>query len=141
MRTMLLITALAVAVPDRPDPRPSDIKPLQERMLGEWLQVKRVLGGNEQPNDGLGLAITRETIQHIHHVNGMKDAGHSFSYTIDTAKNPAVITFRDSGYIGILKVEGDLLTFCYCSQGQPPADFVSPPNSPNTLVQATRIRK
>ena len=73
-------------------------------------------------------------------VNGVKQPSHVFTYSLDTTKNPAVISFRESGYEGIVKIEGDLLTICY-SQPQPPQQFASPVDSPITLIQARRIKK
>jgi uncharacterized protein (TIGR03067 family) len=145
MRALMLIAFLAIAVPDREDPTPKEKRPLQEQLVGDWMQVKRVVGGREDPSpNALSLAITRETLQHVPLVNGVKQPGESvFKYSLDTTKNPAVISFRDSQYEGILKIEGDLLTICYSGHGepQPPQQFGSPIDSAITLIQATRIKK
>jgi uncharacterized protein (TIGR03067 family) len=144
MRAFLMIAVLAVAVPDRPDPTPKQTPSLPEQMLGEWQLVKHVVAGNDVPElNGLLMVFGRESMQHVHLRNGMRQPGGTFPYTLDVNKNPAVIDFRSSKFIGIIKVEGDLLTICFARNGesQPPAEFVSQPSTSTTLLQATRLRK
>ena len=144
MRAILMIAVFAIAAPDRPDPTPKVSRPVQEQILGDWLQVKRVIGGNEQPNPNeLTMTVTPMNIQHVHLRNGAKEPGFMFPYSLDTTKNPVVISFRASQYEGILKIEGDLLTICYSPAGEPqrPSGFASPPNTRITLLQLTRIKQ
>jgi uncharacterized protein (TIGR03067 family) len=141
---LLLIAVLSLAAPNREDPTPKEAKSLHEQLIGDWLQVKRVIGGTDQPNlNNLTLVFTRESLQHVHVVNGLKKPGPSFSYSLDVTKAPAVISFRTSKFEGILKIEGDILTICYSQMGasRPPGQFLSTANPPTTLLQATRIRK
>lgn len=49
MRTLFMVTMLATAVPDRPDLSPTDNRPLQEKIRGEWQMVNSVI--NAQPQD------------------------------------------------------------------------------------------
>ena len=145
MCTVLIFAVLAIAVPDRPDPTPKQAPPpLPEQIIGEWQLVKHVIAGNDIPElNGLLMVFGRENMQHVHLRNGMRQPGGTFPYTLDATKSPAVIEFRSSKFIGIIKVEGDLLTICFARSGdlRPPSDFVSQPNASTTLLQATRLKK
>ena|ERR1019366_3023203 len=144
MHAALMFTCLTIAVPDRQDPTPKQADPLPERILGDWKLVKHVISGNDIPDmNNLVMAFERDKMQHVYLRNGMRDAGGTFPYTLDATKNPAVIDFRSSNYIGIIKVDGELMTICFARIGTtvPPTEFVSRTDNGTTLLQATRIRK
>lgn len=143
MRALLIVTAFALAVPDRPDPSPLRSRPLPEDILGEWQVIKHHTGGRDDNRNNLIWVFTKESMQHVYAEDVGKRPASTFSYKLDALKSPAVIVFPASKFAGILKVEGDLLTIClHGSQiDQPPPEFASPPNTQITLLQLTRIKK
>jgi uncharacterized protein (TIGR03067 family) len=144
MYAVLMFTCLAIAVPDRQDPTPKQADPLPQQIFGEWKLVKHVIAGNDigSLND-LVMVFDRDKMQHVHVRADRRDAGGTFPYTLDANRNPAVIDFRAARYIGIIKLDGDLLTICFAEVGTtvPPTEFVSRSDNRTTLLQATRMRK
>ncbi len=62
MRSLLVLTLFAVAVPDRPDPSPkTKAPPIQQMILGDWQLVNSVIGGNSDGRTGSQDAILRFT--------------------------------------------------------------------------------
>jgi uncharacterized protein (TIGR03067 family) len=144
MYAVLMFTCLAIAVPDRQDPAPRQADPLPEQIRGDWKLVKHVIAGNNvHEMNNLVMAFERDKMQHVYLRDGRRDPGGTFPYKLDTNRNPAVIDFRAANYIGIIKVEGDIMTICFArvSTAVPPTEFVSRSDTGTTLLQATRIRK
>jgi uncharacterized protein (TIGR03067 family) len=143
MRAFLLVPLIAIAVPDRPNPSPQDTRPTQERLLGQWLMIKRVTNGKDDPNlANLTLVFSNDKMEHV--TLGQTNAMATFPYTLDVGKNPAVIEFTQSGRIaGLLRIEGETLTICLemTGQGKLPASFDSPIGSSHSLLQLKRVRK
>jgi uncharacterized protein (TIGR03067 family) len=69
------------------------------------------------------------------------------NYTVDTTKNPAHIDivgtegeFKGKVALGLIKVDGDMLTMCYVMPGgERPGGLTSPPGSRVTLLVMQRI--
>ena len=143
MRALLIFAVFAVAAPDRPDPSPMQRKPLPEDILGEWQVIKHHTGGRDDNRNNLMWVFTKDTMQHVNLENGIKRPASTFPYTLDATKSPAVLVFPASKFAGILKVEGDLMTVCLHGSptNTPPPEFASPPNTPITLLQLTRVKR
>lgn len=152
MHAVFLIALLAVAAPNREDPTPKETtKPLQEQILGDWQLVKRVLGGNDNPNDRIGgiVSITSKTLQFRDKDQAAPEE--ETLYHLDVFKKPATIDLtptRNNGagnmiVRGIVKIENDTLTICFSfgGKGERPTEFTSPAQSTTALIQFTRIKK
>jgi len=144
MRCLLMFAVLAAAVPDRPDPTPNEARPLQEQLQGEWQVVAALTGGKPiatlKPGEavfifaGDRLTIRRPTLENI------------YEFTIDATPNPAAIKVRSkkiagkdvdgAPVIGIIKIEGDLLSICL----RPVNGFASTPETKATLWQVKRAK-
>ena len=117
MRALLLIAVAAVAVPDRPAPTPKEkAKPLAEQVLGKWLLVKHTLSGQDKKADGSIIVFTPTELEM--HDKGQRTPEQDASYQLDAGKKPAAIDIvpKQDGTMkieGILKVEGNTLTFCF----------------------------
>jgi uncharacterized protein (TIGR03067 family) len=140
---VLMSAVLIVAVPDRQDPTPKQADPLMQQILGEWRLVKHVIDGREIGLNDVVIVFGGDTMQRIYLRDGRPDPGSTHPYTLEAARNPAVIEFPSTKYIAIIKVEGDLLTICFAKSGDtvPPAEFVSTAETATTLMRAVRIRK
>ena len=144
MRGAFVIAVLAFAVPDRPDPSPRTEAPsLQTQLIGEWLLVKNIVSGTEAPPDGLTMVFTAEALQQVYDRNGMRTPAGSYKYILDVTRSPARISFPQTKYEGIVKIEGETLTICFATAGspEPPTQFASLPNSSTIILQAKRIAK
>ena len=144
MRAALMIIVLGIAVPDRPDPIPKEARPLQEQLQGEWRVVAALTGGKPiatlKPSEavfvfaGDRLTIRRPTLVNI------------YEFTINATPNPAAIRVRSkkiagkdvdgAPVIGIIKIEGDLLSICL----RPVNGFASTPETKATLWQVKRAK-
>lgn len=150
MRSLLLLTLLAVAVPDREDPTPkSKAKPIQQQILGEWQLVGTVIGGNpdrRKDDRGAVLTFTASEIQIAE--NGKRQENDDAVYTLDATRKPVAIDITpkrggERKIEGILKVEGDQLVLCFPHGGgaMRPTDFVSAPQSQVAVMHFKRIKK
>lgn len=149
MRAALLFAALAVAVPDRPNPTPKVEPAAPEPQLGEWRLDKFDVGGGPGPaltdNSARILHFTRTEV--LVSVNGQPQPNDSTTYTIDWSKKPAAIDIfgKMNGNMkkmeGIVKVEGDQLTMCLNLDGSRPTDFVSAPGKLTAVMYLKRVKK
>jgi uncharacterized protein (TIGR03067 family) len=143
MRSLLLVPLMMIAVPDRPNPLPQDARPTHERLLGQWLMIKRVTNGKDDPNlANLTLVFAKDKMEHV--TLGQTNMSATFPYTLDVGKDPAVIEFPQSARIaGLLKIEGETLTICLemSGQGKLPPGFDSPVGSTHSLLRLTRVKK
>ena len=121
MRSLLLISLLAVAVPDREDPTPKDKpKPVQEQILGDWL-CEKVGGANVAQNSVMVFRITPSETVFL--VNGQPSIGDGLTatYSLDATKNPIAIDFmprqRGGKMPGIMMLDGDTLTLGWRTSG------------------------
>jgi len=133
MRLMLLLTVMAVAVPDRQPvgPAPMSTKP-QDRILGLWFYENRAIGQVAPPNRiDLGIQFLPEG-ETVFMVNGKPSPqdGLTAKVVIDWTQNPVAIDFipKRGGHkmLGILKLEGDnLIMAIRTNEGPRPTNFTS----------------
>ena len=125
MRTIMLV-ALFVALPDRPDPTPREKPKLpHEMLLGDW----GVDGGTNAAS--IWRIMPTEAIW----ISGgvpMDGNGLTATYTIDWTKNPVTINLNPKrggvAMPGILRLEGDRLIMALnTGGGQRPAQFENAP--------------
>jgi uncharacterized protein (TIGR03067 family) len=144
MRGMLVIALLVMLAPDRPDPSPKPETPaLGKQLFGEWQLVKNVVAGAEAAPDGLTMVFTAEALQQVDNRNGLRTALGSYKFVLDATRNPARISFPQTKYEGIIKIEGDILTICFANAGssEPPAQFASTAGSGAIILEARRLKK
>jgi uncharacterized protein (TIGR03067 family) len=148
MRAVLMFAVLAVAVPDRPRPVPTNENSLQEQPFGAWQVAKITLGIMDMPNipEKPMLVFLRGEIQV--HENGQRKMQDDTAYVLDETKKPAAIDIipkrqGEKKLEGILKLEGDVLTMCMSvdGSGNRPMEFRSDPNLKAVLFQLRRVKK
>jgi len=148
MRAILLMAALVVAVPDRPNPTPKDAaKPIAEQLVGEWRLVSGVYGGTEKKEaDGTTMTFTPTEIHIIEKGQGRRQE--DATYRLDDKRKPVGIDIMpkqmgNQKIEGILKIEGDMLTLCFAhgGRGDRPLDFASLKDTRVALLLFQRIKK
>ncbi len=146
MRTLLMVSVLVIAVPDRPNRNPTDSRPLAEKLQGEWLMVHSVLGGTAKDYSAGGGATYSFTATQLFTRNPKQPEPVPFGIALDTTKNPAHILFlagageTKTPYPGIFNIEGDILTLCFTRAvgGARPAEFASSTETPQTALYRFR---
>ena len=143
MRALFMISILAIAVPDRPDPTPKETIPIMQQLPGEWKILSANIGGKPhaglKPGDIFHFDSEKMTIRFAGNRQEI------YFFTLDPTKSPAVFDFRfgsaknGSQSLGILKIEGDVLSLCFDNAVRP-KEFASNVNTGTQLWQMTRIR-
>ncbi len=147
MRILLMLTAIVVAVPDRPDSTKKPGKPIQEQIIGEWQVTKAVRGGRDEMDKKEAVLIFgKDTIQIRE--DGKIQPRDNANYRIDATQNPIHLDITvDMGpkerLLGILKLEGDELIICFShDRGENrPLNFESTPDSQTMVIHMRRIKK
>jgi uncharacterized protein (TIGR03067 family) len=115
---------------------------------GSWVCVSVESGGERKPDEvarQLRLTLTAERYKTELGEQVLFDS----TYTIDESKSPAEIDivgtdgeFKGRAALGLVKLEGDVLTMCYVMPGGArPSGFESPKGSGVTLVVWRRAGK
>jgi uncharacterized protein (TIGR03067 family) len=147
MRVLLLLALFLVAAPDRENPTPkAKPKPFEEQILGDWQLESVQFGGGINPpkeTENRTFLFTPTEIQVKQ--NGMAKPEDHATYTLDTSKKPIAIDFQPKmgGQMkieGILKLEGDRLTFCFALGGPRPTEFTAETKTIQAVMQLKRIR-
>src|ERR1700684_3261385 len=112
MRSFVVIALVILAVPDREDPSKKAVKPVEEQLLGEWLCVRAVQAGQDDPirQRELTLIVEKDVIRVRE--NGKINSRDETGYKIDAAKKPITLdltpkNMTDLKIPGILKLDGD----------------------------------
>jgi uncharacterized protein (TIGR03067 family) len=151
MSGVLLLTMLTIAAPDRPDRSPTDIRPLQERLVGQWQLVNSVISGQPQDPSTFPATVYTFTPDKLVTRSAKQPDGVTFGVVLDITRAPAHITFLAGStdpktpYPGIFKIDGDTLTLCFTRSpsGQRPPEFNSPMDTQQAvaLFQFKRVGK
>jgi uncharacterized protein (TIGR03067 family) len=147
MRAVLMIAVVAVAVPDRPERNPTETRPLQEKLQGEWQMVSAAVGGKTLDASSLGAVYVFRG-NRLATRTPKQPQPVAFEIVLDTMRTPAFIDFiagsagNKTTYPGIFKIEGDTLTLCF-PRGvnvDRPTEFASTPDRPSVaLYQLKRV--
>ena len=149
MRAALMIAMLTVAVPDRPDRTPKEVKPAPTGIQGHWQGVNAtVFGQPQKPMPGEEDIVIHITAGEILTFKKGMPENQKLTYTIDTTKTPAAIDLvqkqgrMDFKLAGIFKIEGDKLTLCLSFlDAARPTEFVSTAASQTILLEMKRVPK
>jgi uncharacterized protein (TIGR03067 family) len=148
MRTLLLLSVLTVAVPDRQDPNKKEVQSPQEQLLGEWQFVKAVVAGQDDLLGMKDMALIFEKDVIRVRENGQMKQGEDAGYRIDASQSPIAFDLMpkkgpDMKILGILKIEADQLVICF--SGGPnavrPTEFASAQQSPTIVMYLKRAKK
>ena len=133
MRALLLISAFAVAVPDRPDPTPKYAAPPQSTYIGDWAYR----GNGKEPNPNPGgpnytFRLTATESIWIENGQAQPSNGLSAKIVLDLTKNPMPIDFQPhrggAAIVGIVRVENDRLVLAWSNNQTRPTDFINAHN-------------
>src|SRR5262245_5158292 len=149
-RHVLLASALLALVGAGPPARSTDgekdkaVKQFKESLQGKWQMTARIQDG--VPSEA--KLIKNRTVVFVGDGYTVRDGEKSvseLSYKIDPTKKPAWLDVvpKDAkeGYAGIIKLEGDILTFCVAPGGPRPTDFKSEKGDGRLLVKFKRVKK
>lgn len=134
MRTLLLISVLAFAAPDRPDLTPKDSRPPRDQVVGDWLYVGNGKVPNPVPAANPTYVFRILDAETIWITNGQEQPSNGLTakITLDRTKNPILIDFMPrrggNAMAGIVRVEGDRLTLAWSHDSNRPANFENTPN-------------
>ena len=150
MREMLFVAILAVAIPVRPDRHapPAPPPPPIAQIQGRWQMTQYLLNGQARPQSTIdNLSITIEGSEMRIESKSAKKTTTTYAFQFDPSKTPATFDFTSKTapskltYVGILKVEGDLMTMTFTrgDGAERPKQFDAPANATGYLWQMRRI--
>lgn len=116
-------------------------------LVGSWTCVSATIDGRPLAGETakeLRLTLTADRYKTERGEQVLFDS----TYKVDATKSPAQIDMigtegdlKGKAALGILKLDGDLLTMCYVMPGKErPTAFESPPNSVATLIVWKRAK-
>jgi uncharacterized protein (TIGR03067 family) len=153
MGTYRLLAAVILGLVSGPHARSADettdaIKQFVEGLKGEWQMTSRIDDGEESEEK----LVKNRTIIFEADRYTVRDEGKvaiEATYKVDPSKNPVwfditISSGRSKGKIerGIIKIEGDVLTFCLAEEDSPrPTEFKSKKGDDLLLVTYKRVKK
>ena len=125
------------------DAKDEAVKRFKESLQGKWQMTSRVQDG--VPSEAELVKNRTVTFEGDKYTvrDGERIVG-ELSYKVDPAKKPAWfdVTPNNADYAkGIIKLEGDSLTFCVASEGDRPSDFKSERGDERILVEFKKVKK
>jgi uncharacterized protein (TIGR03067 family) len=151
MRALAIVALAVFAVPDRPDPTPKESTlTLTEQIHGEWQVIDALARG--QPNGAIkaNQAVFRfEGEKMLLRLAPGAAKEYEYRFSVDAAKSPATFDFSiatsaaKNANVGIIKIEGDVMTICYSFVGATgrPNEFASTATSNTALWKLRRVSK
>lgn len=138
--------ALAVAVPlarATDDANDKAVKRFKAALQGKWQMTARVQGGEPSEADLIKKrSVTFEGDKYT--VRDDSETLGELDYKIDPGKKPAwldVTTKEGNSGKGIIKLDGDTLTFCVATDGDRPGDFKSEKGDGRILATFKKVKK
>ena len=148
-RFVLLASALIALVVSGPHARSADdaneeaVKRFKEALQGKWQMTSRITDG--VPSEAELIKIRTVTfVGDSYTVRDGEKIISEVSYKIDLTKKPAwldVVAEGEEPGKGIIKLEGDTLTFCVGVEETRPGDFKSEKGDGRLLVEFKRVKK
>ena len=141
---LLLGLAVAVGAPAKDAPKK------EVSIVGEWAGEKLTQGGKDRPPPEGGVHLTFTGDGKFLVREGKREQAEQGTYKVDTKKDPAEIDITppaekaQRGLLrGIIKVDGDTLTFCFTAgeDAERPTTFESPEGSRVRLMTLKRVKK
>jgi uncharacterized protein (TIGR03067 family) len=151
MRAVVLISVLALAAPVRPprDPVPNEARPLAEQIQGEWQVIDAKVSGRPHRSVKPGEVVVWVFASNKKILRLPSNKEYTYEFTLDTTRQPAFIdsvltkdgTMDRKGQpsMGIVKIEGDVLTICLNSAARP-TEFISSADTKAALWQMKRVK-
>ena len=140
---LLALAVLGTHARSADDAKDEAVKRFKESLQGKWQMTSRVQDG--VPSEAELVKNRTVTFEGDKYTvrDGDKVVG-ELSYKVDPAKMPAWfdVTPNNTDYAkGIIKLEGDSLTFCVSSEGDRPSDFKSERGDERILVEFKKVKK
>jgi len=146
--TLLTSALLALAVTgaharSADDEKDEAVKKFKEALQGKWQMTARIEDGVPSEAE----LIKNRTVVFEGDNYTVQDGGKvisELSYKVDPAKKPAWfdVTPKDGTPAkGIIKIDGDTLTFCVVNDGDRPSDFKSERGGERLLVEFKKVKK
>jgi len=125
------------------DEKDEAVKKFKEALQGKWQMTARIEDGVPSEAE----LIKNRTVVFEGDNYTVQDGGKvisELSYKVDPAKKPAWfdVTPKDGTPAkGIIKIDGDTLTFCVVNDGDRPSDFKSERGGGRLLVEFKKVKK
>ena len=125
------------------DEKDEAVKKFKEALQGKWQMTARIEDGVPSEAE----LIKNRTVVFEGDNYTVQDGGKvisELSYKVDPAKKPAWfdVTPKDGTPAkGIIKIDGDTLTFCVVNDGDRPSDFKSERGGERLLVEFKKVKK
>ena len=145
VRASALLALAVLGTHARPadDAKDEAVKRFKESLQGKWQMTSRVQDG--MPSDAALVKNRTVTFEGDKYTvrDGDKVVG-ELSYKVDPAKKPSWfdVTPNNADFAkGIIKLEGDTLTFCVAGEGDRPSDFKSERGDERIIVEFKKVKK
>jgi uncharacterized protein (TIGR03067 family) len=140
---LLALAVLGTHARSADDAKDEAVKRFKESLQGKWQMTSRVQDG--VPSEAELVKNRTVTFEGDKYTvrDGDKVVG-ELSYKVDPAKKPSWfdVTPNNADFAkGIIKLEGDTLTFCVAGEGDRPSDFKSERGDERIIVEFKKVKK